>query len=212
MQNTTKNIKTLRFIDIFAGIGGFRLGIEKAYGIDGACESKNDELQITNDKNLSNGNNLERTALTCVYSNEWDKYANSVYRRHYGECDNRDIRSVKSSEIPDFDLVVGGVPCQSWSVAWKRGGFDDERGNLWFECFRILRDKRPKYFLFENVKGLLSHDGGKSMERICEELCDCGYALDFEVLNSKNFGVPQSRERVFIVGIRLDLLDKRQVF
>lgn len=173
----------IKVIDLFAGIGGFRIGIEKS-GIK----------------------------HEVVWASEWDKYANSVYRKHYGECDNRDIREVKADEIPDFDLVVGGVPCQSWSIAGKRGGFDDERGNLWFECFRILRAKQPKYFLFENVKGLLSHDGGKSMERICEELCGCGYAIDFEVLNSKNFGVPQNRERVFIVGIRLDLLDSCQVF
>jgi DNA (cytosine-5)-methyltransferase 1 len=83
---------------------------------------------------------------------------------------------------------------------------------LWYECFRILRDKQPKFFLFENVKGILSHDKGNSFERICEGFRECGYAIDFEVLNSKNFGVPQNRERVFIVGVRLDLLDKCQVF
>jgi DNA (cytosine-5)-methyltransferase 1 len=83
---------------------------------------------------------------------------------------------------------------------------------MWFQFSKILRAKKPKHFIAENVKGLLSHDGGKSMERICEELCDCGYAIDFEVLNAKNFGVPQSRERVFIIGIRLDLLNPMQIF
>ena len=200
MQNTTKNIKTLRFIDLFAGIGGFRLGIEKAYGIDRACESKNDELQIANDKHLSNGNNLERTALTCVYSNEWDKYANLVYRRHYGECDNRDIRSVKSSEIPDFDLLCGGFPCQAFSVAGKRGGFDDTRGTLFFEVARILKEKQPRLLLLENVKGLLSHDSGRTFKVILATLTELGYDVQWQVLNSKNFGVPQNRERVYIVG------------
>lgn len=123
-----------------------------------------------------------------------------------------DITKINEAELPDFDMLVGGVPCQSWSIAGKRGGFGDERGNMWFQYSKILRAKQPKYFIAENVKGLLSHDGGKSMERICEELCDCGYAIDFEVLNSKNFGVPQSRERVFIIGVRIDLIDKCQLF
>jgi site-specific DNA-cytosine methylase len=123
-----------------------------------------------------------------------------------------DITKLDATTLPDFDLLCGGVPCQSWSIAGKRGGFEDERGNMWFQFSRILREKQPKYFLAENVKGLLSHDGGKSMERICEELCGCGYAIDFEVLNAKNFGVPQNRERVFIIGIRLDLLDECQIF
>jgi len=173
----------IRYCELFAGIGGFRVGLEK-----------------TSDK------------FQCVYSNEWDKYANSVYKKHYGECDNRDIREVKAEEIQDCDLIVGGVSCQPWSVAGKRGGFKDERGNMWLECFRILRAKQPKFFIFENVKGLLSHNGSKSMERICEELCSSGYSIDFEVLNSKDYGVPQNRQRVFIIGVRLDLLDKYQIF
>jgi len=199
----------MRYIDLFAGVGGFRYGIDRCNRPTG--QNKKETKNKKNSTNTKKGNTRE-LAFTCVYSSEWDKYANSVYRKHFGECDDRDIRTVPTSEIPDHDLLVGGVPCQSWSVAGKRGGFDDERGNMWFECFRILRAKQPKYFLFENVKGLLSHDRGKSMERICEELCGCGYAIDFEVLNSKNFGVPQNRERVFIVGIRLDLLDSCQIF
>lgn len=200
---------TIKYIDLFAGVGGFKYGIDN---IRPEIEINGQDQGVQEDGTDIERNNVQRPVFSCVYSNEWDKYANSVYRKHYGECDNRDIREVNAEEIPDFDLVVGGVPCQSWSIAGKRGGFEDERGNLWFECFKILRAKRPKYFLFENVKGLLSHNGGKSMERICEKLCECGYAIDFEVLNSKNFGVPQSRERVFIIGIRLDLLDKCQVF
>lgn len=150
---------------------------------------------------------------TCIGYSEIDKYATQIYQRHFPNHKNYgDITKINKEELPDFDLLVGGVPCQSWSIAGKRGGFDDERGNMWFQCVEILRAKQPKLFLFENVKGLLSHDGGKSMERICEELCESGYAIDFEVLNSKDFGVPQNRERVFIIGIRLDLLDECQIF
>lgn len=134
-------------------------------------------------------------------------YSNNNGHKNYG-----DITKINPEELPDFDLFCGGVPCQSWSIAGKRGGFEDPRGNMWFESIKIIRAKKPKYFLLENVKGLLSHDGGKSMERICEELCESGYAIDFEVLNAKNFGVPQNRERVFIIGIRLDLLDECQIF
>jgi len=129
------------------------------------------------------------------------------YAKNFG-----DITKIKADELPDFDLLTGGVPCQSWSIAGKRGGFQDERGSMWSQYCRILKAKQPKFFIAENVKGLLSHDGGKSMEKICEMLCESGYALDFDVLNAKNFGVPQNRERVFIVGIRLDLLDKCQLF
>jgi len=149
----------------------------------------------------------------CVGFSEINKYATKIYEKHFPTHTNfGDITTINAKELPDFDLLVGGVPCQSWSIAGKRGGFEDERGNMWFQYSRILRAKQPKYFLAENVKGLLSHDGGKSMERICEELCGCGYAIDFEVLNAKNFGVPQNRMRVFIIGVRLDLLDECQVF
>lgn len=182
MENAHTKIK---IFSSFSGIGGFELGIIKAIG--------------------------ER-ANFIGYS-EIDSYAIQIYTKHYPLHKNfGDITKINPKDIPDFDLFVGGVPCQSWSIAGKRKGFEDSRGTMWFECFRIIKVKKPKYLLLENVKGLLSHDGGKSMERICEELCGCGYAIDFEVLNSKNFGVPQSRERVFIIGIRLDLLDPTQIF
>lgn len=173
---------SIKYIELFAGIGGFRFGLEKA-----------------------------SSRFECVFSNEWDKYASLVYKNHYGAVDTRDIRSVRTNEIPDHDLLVGGFPCPSFSIAGKRKGLEDIRGQLIFEVIRIIRNKQPKIFLLENVKGLLSHDQGRTMEIICEELCDCGYAIDFEVLNSKNFSVPQNRERVFIVGVRLDTLDGCQV-
>lgn len=161
----------MKYIDLFAGIGGFRNGINKAH-----------------------------SDWECVYSSEWNKYANSVYRKHFGECDIRDIREVSATELPDHDVLVGGFPCQSFSVAGKREGFNDIRGTMFFEIARILKYKRPRYFLLENVKGLLSHDSGKTFQTILGVLSELGYDVQWQVLNSKDFGVPQNRERVFIVG------------
>ena len=114
--------------------------------------------------------------------------------------DTRSITDVPTSELPDFDLLVGGFPCQAFSIAGKRRGFDDTRGTLFFDIARILKDKRPRYFILENVKGLLSHDSGKTFQTILRVLTDIGYECQWQVLNSKNFGVPQNRERIFIVG------------
>jgi len=180
----------MKYIDLFAGIGGFRYGICKAY-------------QRVGDTSMSGCELLQGTKspeATCVYSNEWDKYANSVYRKHFGECDDRDIREVEAKDIPEHDLLVGGFPCQSFSVAGKRGGFADTRGTLFFEIGRILKEKQPRLLLLENVKGLLSHDQGRTFGVILTTLDELGYDVQWEVLNSKNFGVPQNRERVFIVG------------
>ena len=162
---------TIKYIDLFAGVGGFRVGINKAHP------------------------NWE-----CVYSNEYDKYANSVYKKHYERCDDRDIRTVKTEEIPDHDLLVGGFPCQAFSVAGKRRGFEDTRGTLFFEIARIAKQKQPRLLLLENVKGLLSHDSGNTFKTILRSLDELGYDCQWQVLNSKDFGVPQNRERVFIIG------------
>jgi len=105
-----------------------------------------------------------------------------------------------AKELPDFDLVVGGFPCQSFSIAGKRLGFKDTRGTLFFDIARIIKEKRPKYLLLENVKGLLSHDNGRTFRTILSTLNELGYDIQWQVLNSKNFGVPQNRERVFIIG------------
>ena len=188
----------IKFIDLFAGIGGFRYGLENIEK-GGKPKQVGNRRQSTNIKR--NGENEQRAkSFECVYSNEWDKYANSVYRRHYEECDNRDIRTVKASEISDFDLLCGGFPCQSFSIAGKRRGFDDTRGTLFFDIARILREKRPRLCLLENVKGLLSHDEGRTIKTIFATLTELGYDLQWQVLNSKDFGVPQNRERIFIIG------------
>ena len=179
----------MKFIDLFAGIGGFRYGLQK---VEIESESSSDHE--------SGASQHGQRAFHCVWSNEWDKYASQIYKKHYGECDTRDIRTVNTKDIPDHDLLCAGFPCQSFSIAGKRLGFEDTRGTMFFEIARIIRDKRPRYFLLENVKGLLSHDEGKTFQTILGVLSDLGYEYQWQVLNSKNFGVPQNRERVFIVG------------
>ena len=162
----------MRFIELFAGIGGFRLG-------------------------------LERAGHQCVWANEFTPKAASIYEHNFKhKPDGRDIRTVHVDDIPDADLLVGGFPCATFSVAGKRTGFgtEDTRGTLFFEICRILSGKRISCLFLENVKGLLSHDGGRTFGVIVASLDELGYDVQWECLNSKNFGVPQSRERVFIVG------------
>lgn len=137
----------------------------------------------------------------CVGFSEIDKYAVSIYQKHFPEHKNYgDITKINTKELPDFDLLCGGFPCQSFSIAGKRLGFTDTRGTLFFEIARILKAKQPKLLLLENVKGLLSHDDGNTFKTIISTLTELGYDLQWQVLNSKNHGVPQNRERVFIVG------------
>ena len=161
------------FFDIFAGIGGFRSGLERAGGFE------------------------------CVGYCEIDKYAKKAYDAIYDtskEVYYDDARKIDPETMPDFDLICGGFPCQSFSVAGKRRGFDDVRGTLFFEIARIAAVKRPRYLLLENVPGLLSHDKGRTFETILQTLDDLGYDVAWQVLNSADFGVPQSRKRVFIIG------------
>ena len=202
----------MTFIELFAGIGGFRYGLEKCnlYKLT-AEKSKQTEFEIQQgrERNFDKGGRLdllfrsgEQHGYRCVWANEWDKYACQIYRKNFGEGElyEGDITKIKTEEIPDHDLLVGGFPCQAFSIAGKRLGFDDTRGTLFFEIARILADKKPRYFLLENVRGLLSHSNGKTFQTILEVLSDIGYVLQWEVLNSKNYGVPQNRERVFIIG------------
>jgi len=151
---------------------------------------------------------LNKLGGTCVMASEIDKYANIAYEILYGHKTVGDITKVAAEDVPDHDLLVGGFPCQAFSVAGKRLGFDDTRGTLFFEIARIAQAKRPKALLLENVKGLVGHDRGKTLDTIVQTLNDIGYTVDFEVLNSKYFGVPQNRERIFIIGIRDDLIEQ----
>jgi DNA (cytosine-5)-methyltransferase 1 len=138
---------------------------------------------------------------TCVGYSEIDKYATQIYQAHFPTHHNYgDITAIDADALPDFDLYVGGFPCQAFSIAGKRGGFDDTRGTLFFDVARLLKAKRPLHFVLENVKGLLSHDDGRTFKTIITTLAQLGYRVEWQVLNSKDFGVPQNRERVFIVG------------
>jgi DNA (cytosine-5)-methyltransferase 1 len=163
----------MRVFSTFSGIGGFEKGITAAIG---------------------------EKAEFIAYS-EIDKYASSVYEKQFKGVPNYgDITKIKAEELPDFDCLVGGFPCQAFSIAGKRAGFNDTRGTLFFDLARILRAKQPRLFVFENVKGLLSHDGGKTFKTIIEAIDELGYDVQWQIINSKNHGVPQNRERVYIVG------------
>lgn len=184
----------MKYIDLFAGIGGFALALNKM-------------------------------GHECVYSNEWDCSAAQTYEKNFTyhpsrpiqrhrdkkgrystKCpghqriDVRSISDVPTSDIPDHDLLVGGFPCQSFSIAGKRRGFEDTRGTMFYEIARIVRDKRPTYLLLENVKGLLNHEDGRTFETIMRSIDELGYDAQWQILNSKNYGVPQNRERVFIIA------------
>lgn len=144
---------------------------------------------------------LNRLGGKCVLASEIDKFANKAYEVLYGHPTAGDVTKIVAEDVPDHDILVGGFPCQAFSVAGKRLGFDDTRGTLFFEIARIAKTKRPKLLLLENVKGLVSHDKGKTLDTLVQTLNDIGYTIDFNVLNSKYFGVPQNRERIFIVGV-----------
>lgn len=163
----------IKFFDIFAGIGGFRSGLETLDGFE------------------------------CVGYCEIDRYARQAYEAMYntgGEIYFDDARKIIPEQLPDFDLITGGFPCQSFSIAGARKGFNDTRGTLFFEIARIAAVKRPKYLFLENVPGLLNHNKGRTFETILNTLDELGYDVCWQILNSKNFGVPQSRNRVYIVG------------
>jgi len=139
-------------------------------------------------------------------ASEIDKFAEQAYQTLYGHATVGDITKVKAEEVPDHDVLVAGIPCQAFSVAGKRGGFNEARGTLFFDVARIAKEKQPKAVWIENVKGLISHDSGRTLDTIVKTLNECGYRVDFNVLNSKYFGVAQNRERIFLVGIREDLV------
>lgn len=142
-----------------------------------------------------------------VFASEIDKFAAEAFEVIHGFKPDGDITKIHEDDVPDHDLILGGFPCQAFSVAGRRRGLEDARGTLFFDIARIARAKKPKALVLENVKGLINHDKGKTFELMLTMLNEIGYVVDFEVLNSKNFGVPQSRERVFIIAVRSDLMD-----
>jgi len=166
-----------KFIDLFAGIGGFRIAMQALGG-------------------------------KCVFSSEWNEYSKKTYELNFGEVPFGDITKQETKNfIPkDFDVLCAGFPCQAFSIAGKRGGFEDTRGTLFFDVAEVIQKHQPKAFFLENVKGLRSHDKGKTLRTILNVLRnDLGYFVpEPEILNAKNFGVPQNRERIFIVGFHPD--------
>ena len=204
----------MKFFDAFSGYGGFHLGIERAYDKLGSEKTRDQRLGNsvgpgTNDN--GQGSRVESQRSVCIGYSEIDKYASAVYKYHFGGKNYGDIKSINASELPDFDLLCGGFPCQAFSIAGKRLGFAETRGTLIYEVFRILKEKQPRFCLLENVKGLLSHDSGRTFKTIISSLAELGYSVEWQVLNAKNFGVPQNRERVFIIG-HLGGFGGRQVF
>jgi DNA (cytosine-5)-methyltransferase 1 len=170
-------MKRLRFIDLFAGIGGMRLG-------------------------------FEQSGFECVFSSEWDRFAAQTYEANFGDIPAGDIRSIRGSEIPDFDLLAAGFPCQPFSISGvskknalgrPHGFLDETQGTLFFEIARILKERRPRAFLLENVKNLASHDQGRTFRIIVERLEGLGYHIRYRILNA-NILLPQNRERIFLVG------------
>lgn len=168
-------LNKIKVCSLFSGIGGFETGIFNAVG---------------------KGN------VEVVFASEIDKYAAKAYEIIYGHKPHGDITKIPADDIPDHDVLVGGFPCQAFSVAGKRLGFEDTRGTLFFEVARIANKKKPKALVLENVKGLVNHNKGSTLETILLTLSDIGYAVDFQVLNSKYFDVPQNRERIIIVALR----------
>jgi DNA (cytosine-5)-methyltransferase 1 len=172
--------KQFTFVDLFAGVGGFRIPLEELGGI-------------------------------CLGYSEIDRDAIAVYQQNFiknystSEVFLGDITQLKNLPFKNIDLIVGGVPCQPWSIAGKLKGLEDPRGKLWLDVFRIVRDSKPKSFIFENVKGLLEPRNRSSLNLIVEELTQSGYVVKYQVLNSYDFGLPQDRDRIFIVGVRNDL-------
>jgi len=145
---------------------------------------------------------FEKLGGTCVFSSEWDKHAEQTYAHNFGEIPAGDITQINEVDIPDHDILLAGFPCQPFSIIGDKQGFQDTRGTLFFDIARILKRKQPTAFLLENVKQLLTHDKGRTFAVIEEQLSQLGYTTYHKVLNALDFGLPQKRERIFIVGFR----------
>ena len=169
-----KLLKDYKFIDLFAGLGGFRLA-------------------------------LESLGAKCVYSNEWDPHAQKVYAENFGHIPDGDITKVDEKTIPDHDILCAGFPCQAFSISGKQRGFEDSRGTLFFDVARIVKEKKPKIVFMENVKNFATHDGGKTLSVVKSTMEELGYTFYQKVLNSVTYGMPQKRERIYMVCFRNDL-------
>jgi len=213
---------TVDFVELFCGIGGFRLGLEKANQKRELVHSRSNPTRqeapihgnaTKTKKGDDPSTNSNSKIFRCVWANDNDRSACKIYHHRFGykELVEADIKTVNANSIPDHTLLTAGFPCQAFSVAGKRKGFRDTRGTLFYEICRVAEAKRPPLLLLENVKGLLSHDEGLTFQIIIESLEELGYLCEWQVLNSKHFGVPQNRERVFIIG-HLDGEGGRTIF
>lgn len=165
------NTKKIKIIDLFAGIGGIRLGFESI-------------------------------GAKCVFSSEWDKHAQTMYEANFGERPFGDINEIDPKDIPDHNFLLAGFPCQPFSIAGKQLGFADTRGTLFFNIEKILEEKKPYGFLLENVRRLTTHDKGRTFKVILNKLESLGYTVYYKILNTLDFGIPQKRERIYIVGFK----------
>ncbi|WP_297207564.1 DNA cytosine methyltransferase [uncultured Brachyspira sp.] len=173
-----KLLENKTFIDLFAGIGGFRIA-------------------------------LESLGAKCVYSNEIDKFAKEAYYNNFGELPDDDITKVDEKSIPNHDILCAGFPCQAFSISGKQKGFNDNRGNLFFDIARILKYQKTKVVFMENVKNIVNHDNGKTLNTIKKIMNELDYDFYYKILNASDYGIPQKRERVYIVCFRKDLNIKK---
>ncbi len=173
----------MQFMDFCAGIGGGRLGLEKL-------------------------------GLSCIAYSEIDEAPICTYKLFFGDNEKNygDLMKINTCELPDFDILIGGFPCQTFSIVGKREGFSDLRGQIIYGMINILKAKNIPYFILENVKGLVNHNKGQTLKTILKELSGIGYAVEWKVLDSQYYGVPQMRERIYVVGIRNDLINKEKPF
>lgn len=174
IEITKKSLKGMTFIDLFAGLGGFRLA-------------------------------LESLGAKCVYSNEWDKPVQNVYEENFGDLPEGDITQVDEKTIPNHDILCAGFPCQAFSISGKQRGFADSRGTLFFNVAKIVKEKKPKIVFMENVKNFASHDNSHTLEVVKGTMEELGYSFYQKVLNAVDYGVPQKRERIYMVCFRNDL-------
>lgn len=176
-----KLLSRFTFIDLFAGLGGFRVA-------------------------------LESLGANCVYSSEWDKHVSEVYQENFGDTPDGDITKVDENSIPEHDILCAGFPCQAFSISGKQLGFEDSRGTLFFDVARIVKAKKPKVVFMENVKNFASHDNGKTLLVVKSVMEELGYNFYQKVLNAKDYGIPQNRERIYMVCFRKDLNIKKFEF
>lgn len=172
-----QDLRIIRYIDLFCGIGGFRVAINQAATANSFVPE-------------------------CVFSSDIDEHCQLAYEANFGDKPHGDIKTVNENSIADHDLLLAGFPCQPFSIIGHMKGFEDTRGTLFFDIARIIKAKRPKAFVLENVKLLVGHNGGRTLARIMETLRELGYQVVYRVFNALKFGLPQKRERVFIVGFR----------